>query len=51
MHANNLYGWGISQKLPVNGFTWIKNLSSFDEDFIKNYDVDSKKGYILEADV
>ena len=23
--ANNLYGWAMSQKLPVNGFKWMKN--------------------------
>ena len=28
-----------------------KNISKFDEDFIKNYDEDSSKGYILEVDV
>ena len=28
-----------------------ENLSKFDEDFIKNYDEDSKKGYILEVDI
>ena len=28
-----------------------KNVSNFDEDFIKNYDEDSDKGYILEVDV
>ena len=28
-----------------------QNLSKFDEDFIKNYDEDSKKGYILEVDI
>ena len=33
--ANNLYGWAISQKLPVIGFKWVKNFSKFDEDFIK----------------
>ena len=22
--ANNLYGWEMSQKLPVNNFEWIK---------------------------
>ena len=35
LDANSLYGWGMSQKLPVNGFKWIKKLSKFDEDFIK----------------
>ena len=28
-----------------------KNLCRFDEDFIRNYDEDSNKGYILEVDV
>ena len=28
-----------------------KHVSKFDENFIKNYDEDSKKGYILEVDV
>ena len=26
LDANNLYGWGMSQKLPVNGFKWVKKL-------------------------
>ena len=38
LDANNLYGWAISQKLPVNGFKWMKYLSEFNEDFRKNYD-------------
>ena len=25
--VNNLYGWEISQKLPVNIFEWIKYIS------------------------
>ena len=41
----------MSQKLPVNGFKWEKNVSKFDEHIIKNYDENSKKGYILEVDV
>ena len=49
--ANNLYGWAISQKLPVNGFKWIKNVTEIDEKFIKNCDEDSDKGYIFEVDV
>ena len=27
LDANNLYGWAMSQKLPVDGFKWIKKLS------------------------
>ena len=37
----------MSEKLPVNGFKWKKNISKFDEDFIINYDGNSDKGYIL----
>ena len=35
LNANTLYGWGMSQKLFANGFKWEKNVSKFDEDFIK----------------
>ena len=24
LDANNLYGWTMSQKLPVNGFKWVE---------------------------
>ena len=41
----------MSQKLSVNGFKWVKNLSKFNEDFIENYDENSDKGYFLEVDV
>ena len=51
LDANNLYGWAMSQKLPVNGFKWVKDTSKIDEEFIKNYDEDNDKGYILEVDV
>ena len=29
LDANNLYGWAMSQKLPVNGFGWVEELSEF----------------------
>ena len=51
LDSKNLYVWAMPQKLPVNGFKWKKNMSTFTEEFIKNYDEDSDKGYILEIDV
>ena len=51
LDANNLYGWAMSQKLPVNGFKWLEDISKINEDFIKNYDENNDKGYILEVDV
>ena len=53
LDANNLYGWAMSQKLPVNGFKWVEKsrLSRFNEIFIKNYDENSDKGYFFEVDV
>ena len=49
LDMNNLYGWAMSQKLPVDGFKWVNN--EIDEEFIKNYDENSDKGYILEVDI
>ena len=50
LDVNNLYGWAISQKLPVDGFKWKKHMLKFNEEFIKNYDEENHKGYILEVD-
>ena len=51
LDANNLYGWAMSQKLPVDGFKWVKKLSKFNEDSIKNYNENNDIGYFLEEDV
>ena len=50
LDANNLYGWAVAQKLPVNGLEWVEDLCQFKQDFIKNYDENSDKGYFLEVD-
>ena len=50
LDANNLY-LVMFQKLPMNGFKWKKNVSKFNEQFIKSYDEDSNKAYIYEVDV
>ena len=49
--ANNLYGCAMPKKLLVRDFKWLDNLSMFTEEFIKNYDENIDKGYILEGDV
>ena len=51
LDVNNLLGWTKQQKLPVNNFEHIKYTSQFNEDFIKIYNEESDKGYILEIDV
>ena len=41
----------MSHKLPAGGFEWVKELSKFDERFIKNYNENSNEEYFLEVDV
>ena len=50
LDANNLHGWAMSKKLPVNGFKWTDS-DEINEKFIKNYNENDNKGYILEVDV
>ena len=42
---------GNVSKLPVNNFKWVEDTSRINEEFIKNYNENSNKGYILEVDV
>ena len=53
LEANNLYGWAMSKKLPVNGFRWLDSdkINEIKEEFIKNYNENDNKGYIFEVDV
>ena len=44
LDVNNLCGWAMSQKLPVDGYKWKKNMLKFNVE-------DSDKGYIFEVDV
>lgn len=50
LDATNLYGYAMSQKLPISDFAWLS------EEEIENFDVcsipdDSPIGYVLEVDV
>ena len=49
--VDNVYGWAMLQKLPVNKFECIEDISKFNEDFIKGYNEESDEGYFLEVDV
>ena len=51
LESNNLYGWAMSQRLPVNGFKWVKKLLKFNESFLKGYNENSDWLYFLEVDV
>ena len=52
----------MSKKLPVNGFKWLDTsetsalarndkINEINEEFIKNYNKNDKKGYIFEVDI
>ena len=49
--VNNLYGWTVSQTLPVNDFKWVEDISEFDESFIKSYNNESDEGYFFKVDL
>ena len=48
--VNNLYGWKMSPKLPVNNFEWIKDTCQSNEDFTKSYNEESDEGYLFKVD-
>ena len=49
--TNNVYDLTMSQKLPVNDFKLVGDISEFDESFIKSYNKERDEGYFLEVDV
>ena len=48
--ANNLYGWAMSKKLPLDGFKWADDIFMFTKEFIKIYDEEGDVGYSLVVD-
>ena len=49
LDVNNLYGAAMSEKLPINEFKWVNDISRINEKFVKSYDKkNSDKGYILK---
>ena len=50
-HVNNLCGQEISQMLPINDLKWVKDISKFNEIFIKSCNEESDEGYFFEFDI
>ncbi|XP_031549086.1 uncharacterized protein LOC116286658 [Actinia tenebrosa] len=48
LDANNLYGWAMSQYLPVREFEWVEPREI---DYYLRVKPDSRKGFILEVDL
>ena len=46
--VNNVYGWAVSQKLPVNDFKLFEKTCQFNKDFIKSYNEESDTGYYTD---
>ena len=49
LDANNLYGWAMSQPLPVGNFRWMRTMPT--EKQIMPWQVKRKTGFILEVDL
>ena len=50
LDANNLYGWAMSQYLPIGGFKWLTE-QQIEGLNLNQYKEDSEKGLILEVDL
>ena len=42
LDVNNLFGWSMLQKLPVNNFEWMQDTSELNKDFIKKLHIMKK---------
>ena len=49
LDANN--GMAMSEKLTIKRFKWMIDISGIDENFVKSYNKNCGKGYILKVDV
>ena len=45
-----MYGWALSQKLPVNDFKLVEEASEFKDDFVESWNDEGDEKYFLEVD-
>ncbi|XP_065193853.1 uncharacterized protein LOC135825046 [Sycon ciliatum] len=50
LDANNLYGWAMSQHLPVSDFQWEEPTEELLDTILKS-PIDSPRGYFLQVDL
>lgn len=50
LDANNLYGWAMSQALPIGDYKF-DDVTQFTSESIMNIDDNSERGYIFEVDL
>ena len=50
LDANNIYGWAMSQYLPIGNFKWMTD-KEISKTNLGKYELDSKEGLILEVDL
>jgi len=50
LDANNLYGWAMSQYLPIGGFRWMTQ-KQIDKIDLAKYKEDNNKDFIAEVDL
>ena len=50
LDANNLYGWAMSQPLPVRDFRWVEDCEQLAGTIVE-HPTDDPEGYILEVDL
>ena len=50
LDANNLYGWAMSQSLPLSEFSWLPS-EEFDQIVWQDVPDDNEFGYIVKCDL
>ena len=53
LDANNLYGWAMSQLLPIGGFCWMRDseVTTWTAEIVAGLDPQGAAGYMLEVDL